>query len=119
MFLNNLFIITNLNSTSETISAEIKLNANHSIFEGHFPGSPVTPGVVQLQIVKEILEQHLSKNLQMKTMRTCKFLKVINPLETPDIQIDIKFKQEEYLEVLASGTYSGDTYFKAQVSYIS
>ena len=118
MFLNNLFIITNLNSTSEIISAEIKLNANHSIFDGHFPGSPVTPGVVQLQIVKELLEQHLSKNLQMKTMRTCKFLKVINPLETPDIQIDIKFKQAEYLEVITSGTHDGNVYFKAQISYV-
>ena len=118
MFLNNLFIITNLNSTSETISAEIKLNADHSIFAGHFPGSPVTPGVVQLQIVKELLEQQLNKDLQMKTMRTCKFLKVINPLETPDIQIQIKFKQEEFLEVTASGTCDGDTFFKALVSYV-
>lgn len=118
MFLDDLFIITNLNFTSETISAEIKINADHSIFEGHFPGSPVTPGVVQLQIVKEILEQHLGKNLQMKTMRTCKFLKVINPIETPVIQIDIRFKREEFLEVIATGTWDGDTYFKAQVSYV-
>ena len=118
MFQNDLFNIVNLDFTSETISAEIKLNADHFIFNGHFPGSPVTPGVVQLQIVKELLEQHLSKNLQMKTMRTCKFLKVINPEETPYIQIDIKFNQEEYLEVIASGTYDGNTYFKAQVSYV-
>ncbi|WP_221393092.1 3-hydroxyacyl-ACP dehydratase [Dyadobacter sp. NIV53] len=119
MFLNDLFTINSLNSTSETISAEIRLNANHSIFDGHFPGSPVTPGVIQLQVVKEIIEQQLNKSLRMKTMRTCKFLKVINPDETPVLQIDIKFKQEELLEVTASGAFEGNVFFKAQLSYVS
>ena len=107
-----------MNFTSETISADVNLNADHKIFDGHFPGSPVTPGVIQLQIVKEILELHLKKELQLKTMRTSKFLKILNPLETPHFQVNIKFVQSEFLEVTASGSYSGDFYFKSQMSYL-
>jgi len=107
-----------MNFTSETISADVNLNADHKIFDGHFPGSPVTPGVIQLQIVKEILELHLKKELQLKTMRISKFLKILNPLETPHFQINIKFVQDEFLEVTASGSYSGDFYFKSQMSYL-
>jgi len=118
MFLNDLFSIVSLNATSDTLSAEIKIDVNHAIFEGHFPGSPVTPGVVQLQMVKEILENHLQKNLRMKTMRTCKFLRIINPIVTPVIHFEIKFAEGEYLDVIASGNDGENVYFKAQLSYL-
>jgi 3-hydroxyacyl-[acyl-carrier-protein] dehydratase len=54
----------------------------------------------------------------MKAMRTCKFLQIINPQETPKIKIDLKFTTGEIVDVTASGSYEGVTYFKAQVSYI-
>jgi 3-hydroxyacyl-[acyl-carrier-protein] dehydratase len=116
-FLNDLYRITNLTIAEGTLLAEISLNADHQIYEGHFPGAPVTPGVVQLQIVKEILENHLQRKLKMKAMRTCKFLQIINPLKTPAIQISIKFTETEFIEVNTSASYNGEFYFKAQVSY--
>ena len=119
MFLNDLFTVLSLSSTEETILSEIKIDASHAIFDGHFPGSPVTPGVVQLQIVKEIVEMNLQKQLRMKTMRTCKFLQIINPLLTPVITIDIKFAYKEgFLEVTASARDEDNVYLKAQISYI-
>lgn len=118
MFLDSLYKITSFDVKSDTILATISINPDHTIFEGHFPDSPVMPGVVQLQIVKELLEKHLGKTLTMKTMRTGKFLRVVNPKETPDVYIDIKFKNAEFLEVVASGSCENATFFKAQVSYI-
>lgn len=118
MFLNDLYKIIEFHATMDTIAAVISLDPDHKIFEGHFPGSPVTPGVVQLQIVKELLEKHLERNLRMKTMRTCKFIQVLNPQETPEVDIHIKFAQSGFLEISASGSYQGITFFKAQVSYI-
>ena len=118
MFLNNLYSISEITSGPQSISAVIILDPLHEIFKGHFPGAPVTPGVVQLQIVKELLEQHLERNLRMKTMRVCKFLQVINPEETPGIRIDIKFTVGEVIDVTASGSSQDITYFKTQVSYI-
>ncbi|MCF2447549.1 3-hydroxyacyl-ACP dehydratase [Dyadobacter sp. CY345] len=118
MFLNNLYTISEISSDSQSISAVIILDPVHEIFIGHFPGAPVTPGVVQLQIVKELLEQHLKKDLRMKTMRVCKFLQIINPEETPEIRIDIKFTEGEVIDVVASGSYEDIIYFKTQVSYI-
>jgi len=118
MFLNNLYTVTETVSSTQTLSARIRLDSAHEIFKGHFPGSAITPGVVQLQIVKELLEQHLNRNLRMKTMRVCKFLQIINPEETPEIQIDIKFTAGDALDVVASGSSGDITYFKTQVSYI-
>ena len=117
MFLNDFFKIVHEQSGVGTVSSDIELNSNHEIFEGHFPGSPVTPGVVQLQIVKDILENHFHRTLRMRNMRSCKFLQILNPLETPNIRIDIKFVEAEFLEVIASGSYAENVYFKAQISY--
>ena len=39
------YTINNLQVVGTTVNAELVLNAGHSIYEGHFPGQPVTPGV--------------------------------------------------------------------------
>ena len=116
--LNDLFKVNSITETAGNVLAEVTLDANHKIFEGHFPGSPVTPGVVQLHIVKAVLEQYLNRPLKLKTMRTCKFLQVINPLETPVVNINLKITQGEYLEVIASGSYRENVFFKAQIAYL-
>ncbi|MCF0048910.1 3-hydroxyacyl-ACP dehydratase [Dyadobacter sp. LJ53] len=118
MFVNSLYFVISNELTSESIVSEIKINEQHAVFEGHFPGSPVMPGVVQLQIVKEILEAHLRRKLAMKTMRTCKFLEVLNPRENPNVRINIKYKQSEILDVVASGEAPGKVFFKMQASYL-
>ncbi|MEO6284061.1 MAG: 3-hydroxyacyl-ACP dehydratase [Dyadobacter sp.] len=114
---NDIFTITNIDSTADSIASEINLNAGHHLFSGHFPGSPVTPGVIQLQMIKTVLEQHLKRELQLKTVRTCKFLEVLNPNVTPVIRVDIKYKILEVIEVTASGVFEGTTFFKAQATY--
>ncbi|WAC15081.1 3-hydroxyacyl-ACP dehydratase [Dyadobacter pollutisoli] len=114
---NDIFTIIGIDSTADTIASEVRINAEHHLFEGHFPGTPVTPGVIQLQMVKTVLEQHLQKELQLKSVRTCKFLEVLNPNVTPVIRLNIKYKIQEVIEVTASGVFEGTTFFKAQATY--
>lgn len=118
MSLNKLYTIVELNPDAGMITATILIDPAHEIFIGHFPGAPVMPGVAQLQIVKEILEKQIGRSLRMKTMKTCKFLNVINPQETSEITINIKYTNGDIIDVVASGSSANTTYFKAQVSYI-
>ena len=57
MLLDDFFTIIDLEKTDESVISNIKIDPSHKIFEGHFPGNPITPGVVQVQLVKEILEK--------------------------------------------------------------
>lgn len=43
---------------------EIELNPGHALYQGHFPGQPVVPGVCTLQMIKESAEQIVSQPLQ-------------------------------------------------------
>lgn len=118
MFLNDLYSVTDFIHSEDKLSAEITLNAAHRLFQGHFPDMPVTPGVVQLQIVKELLEMHLQKKIKLKSLRSCKFLHILNPNKNPSIQINIKVRNQDDLEVTASGEAAEITFFKVQATYL-
>ncbi|MBC7864936.1 MAG: 3-hydroxyacyl-ACP dehydratase [Bacteroidia bacterium] len=111
MLINDLFEIIEISHTGNKIISKIKLNAAHKIYGGHFPGNPITPGVVQIEIVKEILESVYKKELKLSSMSRCKFLKILNPNETPFVTIDIAVS-ENPLHVSASGTENEIIYFK-------
>ena len=57
MLLNNFFTINDKVSSATEIWAELFINADHKIFEGHFPNQPVVPSVYIIQIIKEIDEK--------------------------------------------------------------
>ena len=117
MFADSLYTRSSLKVADSVLIAEIELNPAHPLYAGHFPDAPVLPGVVQLQILKEILEGHFGRKLLLKEMRTCKFLRIINPFETSGLVIEAKMKETDSLEVVASVSHADMVYLKAQLSY--
>jgi 3-hydroxyacyl-[acyl-carrier-protein] dehydratase len=77
----------------------IELNKDHAIFQGHFPGKPIVPGVCMLQIVKEIVSEKLKKQLAFKTSSNIKFMALINPFETPILQLHFQVETKENGEI--------------------
>ena len=86
--LNNLYTIVAKDIPDDKISYNIKLDANHFIYQAHFPNEPITPGVPGvciIQIAKELLEDSLAKRLKIYLVKNVKFLSVISPITTPQI----------------------------------
>ena len=81
MLIKEFYKIISLSSDEFGINSTIKLNQDHEVYKGHFPEQPIVPGVIQLQIVKEILESHLQKKLFMGNVIQVKYLIPITPLE--------------------------------------
>jgi len=116
--LDDLFQIIDFEATESGFSTAIKLFSDHKIYAGHFPGHPITPGVVQLQIVHELMENHLGKSLQLIGIDDCKFLKKINPEEQDKIQISVLYVTDSsLLHVRASGKCETGTFFRLKGSY--
>ena len=95
MLLNEFFTINDKVSSATEIWAELLINANHKIFEGHFPNQPVVPGVCMMQMVKEILEHVLVKKTNLVKAAEMKFLAVINPQENNLVHASIKYAADE------------------------
>lgn len=81
--LNNLYTLTDVDA--ETLTFHIRLNPDCYIYQAHFPGEPITPGVCIIQIASELLTRHLGIDLHLQTVINAKFLHIVNPLEITDI----------------------------------
>ena len=109
MLIEGLYTIEDLKNTESEIIAGIKLNANHEIFDGHFPGNPIMPGVCMMQIIKEITEKVLGESLFLQTSTNIKFMAKINPNVNPDLSIQITYSEEEGILKIKNSTYFEDT----------
>lgn len=94
--------------TDHTIRCRVRFNRDHAIFGGHFPGLPVVPGVCMMAIIKETLETALDRKLILEKSTALKFLSLINPVETIETAVEVKYSLNEDGKVVADGAISGD-----------
>ena len=72
------------------LSAVLKVPTDLVYFSGHFPGSPVLPGVVQIQFVLQLLQTHLGKPVLPVTLSHVKFTSPVSPGDTLNVRIILK-----------------------------
>lgn len=82
---NSLYCIVSKEEVEASVSYDIQLDASHFIYQAHFPGEPITPGVCIIQIAKELLEDVVGERLLIQAVKNVKFLHVISPVEMPHI----------------------------------
>ncbi|HRP55254.1 hypothetical protein [Agriterribacter sp.] len=101
---DDFYTVASLTADNGMVEASLQLNPAHPVFEGHFPGQPVVPGVCMMQMIKEILETVTEENLMLKQSDHIKFLSVINPVEAKPVQASVQFseKENDELHVVAS-----------------
>lgn len=111
--------IQNLLSSRSNTSFRLRLNPEHFIYQAHFPGEPVTPGVCILQIGKELLEELLQESLEISHVKNVKFLSVISPLKEKEISYTFKKIEtsEDSQEVKAQIIVASDEETKAKISF--
>ena len=95
MLADNFYHIISYIQEENRLKATLRLNKESPVFEGHFPGNPIVPGVCSIQIITELTEKATSEKLMLSSADNLKFLGVINPDETPEIDIELAFKVTE------------------------
>ncbi len=119
MLIENLYTLDSFNDDAQKVIASVTLNAHHKIFEGHFPGQPVLPGVCQLQMVKELLERATGQKLFLSEAGNCKFLQMIDPTQTNVLVITIDYKAEGEVVTCNAVIKSGEAvYLKMSGKFI-
>lgn len=94
MLRNDLYNILTLDTSEHTLRAEIGITKSHPIFEGHFPGQPVLPGVCMIQIVRELMEVQCQKSFRLISADNIKFLSVLDPEKTESVTAVLNFSIE-------------------------
>lgn len=108
--LTDFYVLNEIREKGENeYEALIRLNKDHDIFKGHFPGNPVAPGVCMLQILKEITSEIIGEKLIMESSNNIKFMALINPETTPDLRLNIILKNEDQTVTVKNICYFEDT----------
>jgi len=108
MLADNFYETVSYTSEVGGAKATLRLNRQSPIFNGHFPGTPIVPGVCSIQMIQELLEKATSKKFMLTGADNIKFLGIINPDEIPEIDVELTFKQEDQGAIAVSATIAGN-----------
>lgn len=79
MVLKDFYSVISSGESGGVYSTTLRINSAHEIYLGHFPGRPVTPGVILMQLFKEEAERISSKELKLENASNVKFTAVVDP----------------------------------------
>jgi len=72
----------------EDLHFKVQVNADHKIYQGHFPEYPITPGACLLQMTQELLSIVKGRKMHLQSVTNLKFVAV----HTPDQPIMVDYK---------------------------
>ena len=113
ILLNDFYTLFQHDVAPGSVKAKISINRMHKIFEGHFPGLPIVPGVCMMQIIREVMEITSEKSLKIASADNMKFLSVINPDQNSDVDVAITYTEDGGTFLVAATLFAGTvTFFK-------
>lgn len=92
MLENNFYYTDLFQISDDSVQAEIRWNEQHPIFDGHFPGQPIVPGVCMVQIIRELVEKKIGASVRIVAGDNLKFLKFIDPRFQTNVGVSITIK---------------------------
>ena len=59
------------------------------VYRGHFPHKPVSPGVCNIEMIKECAMMLTGKSLQIKGIKQCRLTAIASPTVCPEVKVTI------------------------------
>ncbi len=105
---------------NDSHKVDIVLNPNHYIFKSHFPGNPIVPGVCQIQIITELMEEFIGRKLYLSEIKNIKYISVLIPSanETITFSFNRIDKNEDSIKTSIVVSAKGKVYSKISLCYI-
>ena len=93
---DNLYTIVSRQGQEGATAFQVRLNPEWPIYKAHFPGHPITPGVCIVQMVQELLQRALHRDVTLRKAKNVKYLAIISPEEVNELTVS--FTKIETLE---------------------
>ncbi len=106
----NYYHILSSDITSDGGMFRVSLNADCEVYRGHFPGEPISPGVCNIQMIKECAERCLEKGRPSKSplkgdllapkspnvptmllshIKQCRLTTLVTPQQHPEVEVRV------------------------------
>lgn len=99
---------------------ELELIPTSVIYQAHFPGEPITPGVCIVQMGKELVEDALQQELHISYVKNVKFLSILTPTQSTSATFLLQkiTSSEDGKEVKAQIVVTSSDETKAKLSMV-
>jgi len=67
-----------------------ELKADCDVYRGHFPEKPVSPGVCNIEMIKECVMMLTGQSLLIKTIKQCRLTAVATPFVCPEVDVTVQ-----------------------------
>lgn len=95
MLLKDFYSISETKKIETTYISKICINKKHELYNGHFPGRPVTPGVILMQLFQEEAERIVGKPLQLQRADNVKFMAVFDPNDGDELILETNLEEHK------------------------
>lgn len=93
MILKDFYTVSKTETSDSKHITSLKINKEHEIYNGHFPGRPVTPGVVLMLLFKEEVQRLSGKTLQLVRANNVKFTAVFDPTDNNELILESEIEE--------------------------
>ena len=96
MLIKDYYTIENVSKQEDgSMLFQISLRADSAVYQGHFPGEPVSPGICNIQMIKECAEQTVGKPLFLNNLQQCRLTTLVTPLAHPKVEVTIQMEEKD------------------------
>ena len=119
MLIENYYKINDIIAGTEKTLFIISLKPDCNVYKGHFPENPISPGVCNIQMIKECAEWIVGKPLFMNHLQHCRLTTLITPLVYPQVEITILMeKKADVYKLKATIGKGGEIYLELKAELI-
>ena len=84
---DNLFTIVSQQQEEGNAAFQVRLNPEWPIYKAHFPGHPITPGVCIVQMIQELLQVLVQRELCLRQAKNVKYVAIVSPEEVTELTV--------------------------------
>ena len=101
--MTNFYSILSQQMMDNTAVVHIELNPDCKVYEGHFPGLPIAPGMCHLEMIRECASLVWKQELRFKGIKRLKFMQPIDPRMCTLLTLTLTREGQNMTALLVSG----------------
>jgi len=117
--------IVEYDADAKRIVGQKAVTATEWFFQGHFPGMPVMPGVLQVEALAQTMAVYVAKQPGFGDriglfagIDACRFKRVVSPGDTPRLEVTMEKLGGRFGRAHAVATVDGEVACDAMLSFI-
>lgn len=97
MLLENKFYKVLSENRTDALTAEYCLSIlpECTVYDGHFPGDPVCPGVCNIETIKECAMLLTGESLRYNSIKQCRLTALATPTVCPELKVQLNLSPSE------------------------